>query len=88
MYLALGIIDRGAFRRNFAYIVARSRRNDSCDIFSKEEEFLRGIMALCSEDVAEYVAGVICDCHKEELPYVTIRNVRFTEVTEAVKMAT
>jgi hypothetical protein len=56
--------------------------------FRKRKNFLRGIMAPCSEDVAEYVAGVICDCHIEEFPYVTIINVCFAEVTEAVKMAT
>lgn len=40
--------------------------------FRKRENFLHGIMVLYSKDVAEYVGGVICDCHIQEYLYVTL----------------
>jgi len=39
--------------------------------FRKRKNFLRGITVQCSEDVAEDVAGLICDCHTQGHIYVT-----------------
>jgi hypothetical protein len=56
--------------------------------FRKRKNCLHSIMVHSSEDVAEDVAGVICDCHTQGHIYVTILNDWITESTEAVKMVT